>query len=351
MLLCLLERIVILSAMKYANSRGFEKHLKEASPDHFAPVYLLVNKEEYERKEAAAKLSAALLDGLPHDDNHLKKMNASSHSVQSLLQELGSFNFFAKKRLILVDQAQEFKKEDTARLESYLAQPFPSVYLIFSATAINRATRFYKQIEKIGVILDVDPEKPWEKDASLVEFTIKWLRQESISISQSVAQILVRSINQDRALLMQELEKLLNYLGERQEITAQDLQMIGAGHCSQTAWQLGDAIFTRRGSQALEISHQLLNDGEPLISLLRALRSQFQTRLMGATCQPEEVQARFPYLRGQMLHKQIEQARNYGSNACRKGLLFIDEAELMTKNSSLSPELLLEKLIFKLVVL
>ena len=37
--------------MKFTNTRAFEKHLIDAAPRHFAPVYLLIGKDDFERKE------------------------------------------------------------------------------------------------------------------------------------------------------------------------------------------------------------------------------------------------------------------------------------------------------------
>jgi len=336
--------------MKFGNSRAFVKHLKEAAPDHFASVYLLITEDEYERQKLAKELCNSLLSGCPLDEHHLKRLDGSSHSVKELMQELGSFNFFAKKRVVLFENAQELKKEEASTLESYYAHPDPTVFLVLLSKGVNRATRFYKQTEKTGVILDIEAEKPWEKEATLTESVSTWFKNEGKKTTPGVAQALVKSVNNDQSMLFQEMEKILCFVGEREEVTFEDLNVIGSGQTAHTAWQLGDAIFSRKGREALEISNQLLNDGEQIMSLLRALRSQFQTRLLGATSPPEEVQSRYPYLRGQMLQKQIQQARQYGENSCRQGLLMIDEAELLAKNSGLPSQTILEKLIIQLAV-
>lgn len=335
--------------MKYGNIRAFQKHLIEAAPSHFASVYLVVASEDYERKEAVNILLDSISIRLPPSEYSCKKMDGSKHSIKDLLHELSSFNFFSKKRVVFFDSIDAFKKDNLALLEKYFSKPFKGVFLILSAATVNRGTRFYKQVEKAGVILDIEAKKPWEKEASLTVKVVDWFKSEKVEISQSVAQSIVKSTGNDQALLHQEMEKLLCYIGDRDEVTIQDLQDIGSGKNVQTAWQLGDALFAKRGDQALVISTQLLQQSEPVISLLRQMRSQFQTRLIAATAPPEEMQRRYPYLRGQMLQKQIQQARDYGAEECRNALLLIDQTELAAKSSSLSSELLLEKLIFNLV--
>lgn len=334
--------------MKFGNIRAFDKHLKEAGPNHLAPIYLIVSTDGFERKQLSRMLCEVALAGYPLDEHHVKSIDGTSSTVHDLMRELGSFNFFAKKRCVIYENAQELKKDDSSVLEAYYVQPDPSVVLVLLSSGVNRTTRFYKQTEKAGVILDIEPEKPWEKEAALSDHAVSWFKKQGKRTAPGVAQALVKSINNDQALLLQEMEKILCYIGDREDISLDDLKVIGSGQASHSAWQLGDAIFSRRGKEALEISSQLLNNGEPLIGLLRALRAQFQTRLLGATAQPEEVQSRYPYLRGQVLQKQIQQARQYGAEPCKKGLILIDEAELMAKSSGLAPQIILETLMIKL---
>ncbi|ADI38340.1 putative DNA polymerase III delta subunit [Waddlia chondrophila 2032/99] len=337
--------------MKFGNRKAFDKHLKEAGPHHFASVYLLISADYFERKQLVTKLCGAVLNGSPLDEHHLKKLDGAVHSVHELMRELGSFNFFAKKRVVIYENAGELKKEDAGVLKSYYEHPNPSVFLVLSSSSVNRGSSFYKQTEKAGVILDIEPEKPWEKEAALSDYAAAWFKKNGKKTASGVNQALVKSVNNDQAQLLQEMEKILCYLGENEEVSFEDLRVIGSGQTSYTVWQLGDAVFSRKGKEALEISNQLLGDGESLIGLLRALRMQFQTRLLGATAQPEEVQSRVPYLRGPLLHKQIQQALQYGAESCREGVLLIDEAERLAKNSGIADRCILETLMIKLAVL
>ena len=109
--------------MKYGTIRAFQKHLKESAPSHFAPIYLIVSKDDYERKEAVKILSDSILKHLPPSEYCCKKMDGTKHSIKELAHELNAFNFFAKDRVVLFDHIDVFKKEDLAHLESYFSKP------------------------------------------------------------------------------------------------------------------------------------------------------------------------------------------------------------------------------------
>ena len=97
----------------------------------------------------------------------------------------------------------------------------------------------------------------------------------------------------------------------------------------------------------------LLTDGTALIGLLRQLRAQFQTSctlssILAAGGTGADITQQYPYMKGQILDRQIRLSQNYGIQRLKKGLLALDETELDAKNSSKEPELLAERLIIKL---
>ena len=157
----------------------------------------------------------------------------------------------------------------------------------------------------------------------------------------------------DQAALAKELEKLICYIGEKKEITQQDVETLC--HCQEveSIWQLGEAIFRRDSAASLHIVHSLLMDGQPLLPLLRQIRSQFQTEfqislLLAQGKQAQDITAEFPYLKGQILERHMRQAKQYGVDAFKQGLLAIDEAELRAKNSSIDENMIIELLMMRL---
>ena len=339
--------------MKYSNLRAFNKHLEEAGPNHPSPVYMLLGKSEFDRKEAAKDLTHSLL-GTQHPSEHtLTVFDGERLSINEVMQDLHSMTFFAENRVVLINRAEKLTKPVTVQLVQYFEKSNPSVFLIISASTINRATSFYKNAEKVGVVLDLVEEKPWEQENTLVQKIVERTRDKGKTINQNTSRYLVKYAGTDQAQLQQEIEKLVCYVGDRDVITEADICAICTGVNTENAWQLGEAIFRCEGGKALRIATGLLSEGEPFFSLVRQVRSQFQSKfqicailLSGGSV--ADVQKQFPYMKGQILQKNTELARRYGMDRFRKGMLAIDETELLAKNSSLSHDLLFERLIIKL---
>lgn len=332
--------------MKYDNIKAFEKHLESASPNHFSEIYLLLSKDPFDGKEALDLLLKHLLP------NPMALTTIEGSSANHLLNELNSMSFFAQKRVVLVQQADKLNKSIQESLDQYLASPNRAVHLILAAPSLLKTTTFYKKIEKAGIVLEIVELKPWEKEKKLAEWVGKKAAASRIVISHPVCQLLVRASGVDSSLLATEWEKLLCYIGERKEITHKDVEAICTQADSQTIWQLGEAIFRFDAAAALSICHTMLEEGQPLLPLLRQIRSQFQTgfqiSLLAQGGQIGEIAKEYPYMKGQILDKNIQQAKNYGSEKYKLGLMAIDAAEMQTKNSQLEDFLIAELLIIQL---
>lgn len=340
--------------MKYNNLRAFEKHLEGSAPSHFSPVYLVVSKEPFIRKKAVERILFHTFKGETSELN-LKSLEGESASIAAIESELNHTSLFAEKSALVIYQADKLKKNVSKILESYVSNPNPKMYLILVAPAWAATTNSYKQLEKRGVIVDIPLEKVWEKEKSVAIWIGEYLSSAGKKIAPELCQSLVKQIGTDQSVLEQELEKLLCYLGERLEITRNDLAAICSHLSNETIWQLGEAIFRREPGVALSICKSLLDEGAPLIVLLKQLRHQFQTNFQvysilaqGGTGQ--DIAEQFPYMKGIILEKHIQVAQNYGLQRLKSGIIAIDETDLKARNSITEADLLAELLMIKLTI-
>lgn len=337
--------------MKYATLKAFESHLEESV---LYPVYLIISKEMFERKQAVDRLLAVALKKVTNPELALKVFEGDRLSIEDLMQELNTFGFFAEKSVILIQNADKLSKALSEQLENYYQNPNPSVCLILSATAVNKATNFYKKGEKAGAALEFAEEKPWEKEKSLQAWVQTLAQAESKKMDAQAAQTLVKQAGTDQSLLFQEIQKLTCYVGNRSDITVQDIVAVCTQTHTENAWQLGEAIFKRDASSALRIAKSLMEEGTAVFALLRQIRTQMQTEyqicsLLATGAPPSMISEKFPYMRGQILDRHIQMAQSYGLARFKKAMLKIDEMELLAKNSSIDPDVLAELLIVKLV--
>lgn len=339
--------------MKYSNLVAFEKHLESAAPNHFADIYCILAKEPFVRKQATDRLSALMLKNEPSPELSLHVFDGEKHNVENVLGELEMMSFFSKKRVVIVQNVDAYDKASTLKLEAYCSSPNRTACFVASAASLNRATTFYKKLEKVGIVLDIAEEKPWEREKTIADWLHQEAAKEGKQLGPQVSQMLVKQLGTDQMLLSSELQKLICYVGERKTIVESDITAISPAVNLENGWQLGEAIFRRDAASALRISKGLLLEGTVLIALLRQIRSQFQTEFQVCSILTQggtvaDVSQEFPYMKGMILERHVRQSQTYGMQRFKQGLLAIDEAEIQAKNSAIDPEFLAERLIIKL---
>ncbi len=329
--------------MKFDNLRAFEKHLQASASLHLSPLYTLLSKDSFDLKRGVD----ALLGVLP-----LPIKSYESAKIDAALGDLSSFSLFSEKRIIQIREIEALTKPQLATLSQALKNLPRDVCLILSGSALHRGSTLYKSLEELGIILDIPELKPWEKEKALEEWVAEYFSAAKKKISPQMAKLLVKQTGLDQSQLQQEMEKLICYTGGKNAIEMQDIAAIASAVNQETIWQLGEALFARQAPAALRITRALLDDGLPVLTLLRQIRSQFQTDYQ-VCCLLEkglkqEVPAQFPYMKGFILERHIQQAGQYGLQRFKRGLLKIDAAEIAVKSSPVAPELLTDILIAEL---
>jgi DNA polymerase III subunit delta len=341
--------------VKYTNLRSFEKHLLSSSPDHFANPYLVTVQDSFQRKQICDRLVQCLSVGQDPLNLNGQIFDAATTTINALLEELSSFSFFTKKRVIVVQNLDKAPKVFLEKLTSYLDHPNLSITLILTGASLNASTKLYKQIEKLGVVLCLPEEKPWEKEKSAQNWLFDQASSSKKKLSPEACLFFVKQLGTNTAVLHNELEKLISYVGGAPEITVNDIIAICSTVNIASIWQLGEAIFRREAATAISISKSLLEDGSAnLLSLLRQLRYQFQTAyqvccILASGAPSSSITEQFPHLKGAILERHMQLALSYGLQNFRAGILKIDETELKAKDSGADPALLNELLIVRLV--
>ncbi len=339
--------------MKLNSTRAFEKHLEGAHPNHFTDLYLILIKDDEERRLAMKSIEKWISKILSNPHVSIESHVANKWKMGELLAEVHSSGFFDSTRLVIVQEINDYSKDDLEKLQGYLKNPNPNIKFVMTSGSLNRATNFYKLCEKHGVILDIPEEKEWEKDKNVAEWLATRPKDYGKTLQPQALQTLMRQIGHDKGLLEQELFKLTCYVGDRPTITAEDVAAVCLTLNIQNTWQFGESLFKKDFKTALEASRAALSDGGNIIQLMRQVRSQFATQLQIATILENgmgvsEVAAQYSYMKGSILERNLNIAQSLGSERLKKGILAIDTTELRAKNSQDDPQFLADQLIFTL---
>ena len=210
--------------------------------------------------------------------NKLKKMlsqegddmNVSSFEGKGIpLEEVGSLGitlpFFADKRLILIENTELFKSSYEM---ADMLEEFPdTTYVVFVEKKVDKRNRLYKWIQKNGCVT----ECALQQERELVPWAARYLKGYGKSISRKTAEYVIAKIGFQMDGIVNELDKLVGYVGDREEITAEDVDAICSGQVVGKIFDMIDSVIAGEQEKVFRLYGDLLELKEPPLVILHLL--------------------------------------------------------------------------------
>ncbi|HAZ16170.1 MAG TPA: hypothetical protein DCY54_06030 [Parachlamydiales bacterium] len=314
--------------MKFQTARALGRHLKEAYPDHLSPVYLVICKEEFDRK----KLLKGILATLKKREGELSVFSASGEEggLASVKKELYSPSLFGEKRAILFD---EVKEEGAKALAAYLKRPSPDLYLLLGSSLPKLLEALYPLGKREIVALDLSKEKPWERRERKEQWLKAFAQARERELSFSLISFLFKEFGEDLSLLEQEVSKLIAFAKDKRLIGEEEARAVCSKGRPESLWKVAEGLVWERSPSALGA----VSESGDLFVLIAQTRSELQLGL--DLCErlkaKEDPRAALSSLFSKKREKIMRLLPTLSERDFRKGLLALFECELFAKNSSL----------------
>lgn len=176
-------------------------------------------------------------------------------TLGAVLDDLGTLSFFAGRRVVVVREADKFISTHRDRLEAYCAAPHESGVLIMECRSFPKNTRLYKAADKARAAL-IECKKL--NDRGLADFVVDAAAERGKRMSRSTAERLVELIGQEQGQLANEVEKLSLFVGDRPQISDEDVSELVGPSREEKIFAVMDAAAGGRLREALELWEQVL---------------------------------------------------------------------------------------------
>jgi DNA polymerase-3 subunit delta len=182
-------------------------------------VCAVVGADPFLRNEALARLVGAVRDEM--DELGPTRCDGSQATAADVLDEVRTPSLLGDRRVVIVEDADDFISANRAALEKYCASPADSGCLILLCDSLPRNTKLY------GILAARDAIVTCEKLSG--QAFSKWIAQRaekeySKRIAAQAVQSLRRLLGDSPGWIDAELAKLSAYVGERKEIAAADVE-------------------------------------------------------------------------------------------------------------------------------
>jgi len=159
------------------------------------------------------------------------------------------YPMFSERQVVLLKEAQAMK--DIDKLESYIEHPLSStiLFVAYKNKKVDGRTRLAKLLKDKTVYLST--KKLYENE--LPEWTNELVQSKGFSISKKALFLLIDHIGNDLSRLSNEVDKLALNLGERKNITEDDIEKFIGISKEYNVFELQQAIAAKDLYKAVRI--------------------------------------------------------------------------------------------------
>lgn len=321
--------------LKFQQVEAFEKHLKEAFPDHLSKIYFIACAEAYERKSLIDRIIAIL-----YQRGECQVIKESL--LCNALMHLNHVSLFSTYTVVIVDHLEIGAIKESSEIEKYLINPAPTSYLILAACSEKPLHDLYLKGKKEVVMLDLSGEKPWVRKQRLKNTLALLIKNQGKSLAPHALEFLLEHLPLDLSLMEQEVMKLSSFVGDRKEISLEDIQQISTLSKTAKSWQIAEALVWEGN-----VMHQGNLESSELFLLIGQIRYHLElglklsSLLYRGTC-IDHVKSCFSEIKPISFEKYLSVCQKRGRGFFKEGLIFLFEFEFAMKNSLSSPILLFD---------
>ncbi len=211
------------------------------------PIYVIVGKEQGLAKKQYRDLLGKLLPA----DQHATGLwvTDAKAAINEVLDELRTLPFLTDRRVVVVQEADEFITRHRPLLETYFDAPCSSGVLILVATSFPSNTRLAKKLKLVGELISVTPPKPWQLPAHITQYVKQTF---DTNLGKDAAQLLVDLTGDDVTRLYSEAEKLVVFVDSKKQITVQDVEALVGHNRVFGVFEVIDAMVAGHTGAALQ---------------------------------------------------------------------------------------------------
>ncbi|MBA4030426.1 MAG: DNA polymerase III subunit delta [Planctomyces sp.] len=245
-------------------------------PGALPPVIIATGTQWKLRQSVLTRLVELALGG---DDASLTKLVGKTAEWPHVRDELALVSMWGDKRLVLIEEADDFVTKFRGSIEKYFESPAKKSILLLEVKTLPKTTRIAKLCAAKGLEIDCSELKG-------VALT-KWLTslaksQYGKSLSRDALALLVELVGEDLGTYEQELSKLSSFVGSRNQIELDDVKGMVGGWTTETTWSMTDAARDGDLARSLACLQDLLRANEAPQKLLGGVTFVFRKLAVAA---------------------------------------------------------------------
>jgi DNA polymerase-3 subunit delta len=312
-----------------------------------APLYLLCGEEDFLVDEAVQAIVHAVLGDGERGFN-LDVVSAAELDVRDILALASSFPMMAERRVVVVRDIERITGRDVDVFAAYCENPSRSTCLVLVGTKPDFRKKPFSSLKRNGWVMEAKPLY----ENQIPSWITGRIQKAGRTITPEACKMLTAYVGSSLREIQNELEKLYIYIGERKEVTADDVAAVVGMSKEYTVFELQKAVGARDMRRAVGIIQHMLDAGESVPFIVVMLTNYFTAlwklhdmRKKGVPPREQAAQARInPYF----LQEYVEALGHFSPYEVERAFLLLAGADEEAKSTSREPAQILTTLIIQL---
>ena len=319
---------------------------KELKENKIRNVYLFYGPEEYLKKYYIDTITQQLLSS---EDMDLNFTNTDGKiEADSVIQNCETLPVFCDKKVMIVKNSGLFKSEGKGakgKLEEYLTSIPDYTCLIFVENEVDKRLKLVNSIKKSGLVVEFEYQKP----ADLVKWVIKVVKSHKKDIEPIAASYIVENSEYSMTELLNEINKLIVFVGEKKEISLDDATSVCTKSIKSRIFDLTDAVSEGNINKAMNLLNDMAAVREPmqkvLYMVIRQIRQIYRVKLLKKQSVPDSLIAKQLGLTPFIANKILNTSRNLDFDVVENAMQYALELDESIKSGKINDRIAVELLI------
>lgn len=207
-------------------------------------------------------------------------------NIANLINDIGTPAFGYEKKLIIVKNANLFKKEAkrksaktpdgiSDKIASYIKENSDEIsqsnVLIFIDAEVEK-NELYNSVEKLGAVCNFEKLKP----ISIIKRLKSIANAYKVNVDESTLDYLIQCCGTSMQDLINEIRKLIEFAGDNGKITKEDIDKLCIQQTEAVIFELTDNLGNKQVEKALNTLHSLISNKEPIQRILTLVYNHFK---------------------------------------------------------------------------
>jgi len=312
--------------------------LKKSLKNEIKNCYFLKGEDEFLLNRAYELIKDACNIQLEELNLHIFKEDIDFDNVAKALETLP---VFVDKKLVFVKlTSKDFKNEN--KLEDYFKNINSAC--VFVVNVGN--TGYLKSLEKHFEVVDCNK---LSKDL-IFPFVVAELKKYNKGILKDACELLCDYTNCDLAKIVNELAKLVSYIGDRENIQSSDVAMLVNKSVEFQIFELTEALAKKNAKKVYEILDVLKTKKDEYRGVLSLISKHFRRLFMVAITDSSKAEiSKMLSVHEYAVTKAMEQAKLFSKKQLKEINEICGQLEFDMKKSNITPDNAIEYIILKIL--